>query len=86
METATGFKVTGDTTTIHAGSYGNYVVTTGTSQIQFEDKTWPLTGTPAKIHLDGIYSYTYDGATLQMAAYDPADTLEYYYKFTKTGN
>jgi len=86
METATGFKVTGDTATVHAGSYGGYIVTTSTGQVQFFDKTYPPTGTPAKIHLDGIYDYTYDGTTLKIAAFGPLDTLEYFYKFTKTGN
>jgi hypothetical protein len=86
LETATGFKVTGDTATLHAGSYGSYAVSASTSNIGFEDKTYPTTGTPKKIHLDGIYDYLYDGTTLQMAAYGPLDTLTYYYNLKKTGN
>jgi len=86
METATGFKVTGDTTKLHAGSYGSYEVNSTTSQIFFADKTFPLTGTPAKIHLSGPYNYEYNGTTLAMLAYGPQDTLQYYYQFTRTGN
>lgn len=88
METATGFKITGDTTTVHAGSYGGYEVSSngGSGQIEFLDKTYPTSGTPVKIHLDGIYDYIYDGTNLQLAAYSPLDTVEYFYKFTKTGN
>jgi hypothetical protein len=86
MEAATGFKVTGDTTTLHAGSYGSYEVNSTTFQIFFSDKTFPLTGTPAKIHLSGAYAYEYDGTTLALLAYGPQDTLQYYYQFTRTGN
>jgi len=86
LETATGFKITGDTTTLHAGSYGSYVGNSGTSQLVFEDKTLPPTGTPAKVHLNGLYDYRYNGTTLELRTYGPLDTLEYYYKFTRTGN
>jgi hypothetical protein len=86
VETATGFKVTGDTTTLHAGSYGSYVGDSGTSQIAFDDKTLPPTGTPAKVHLNGLYNYKYNATTLELLTYGPQDTLEYFYKFTRTGN
>jgi hypothetical protein len=85
MEAATGFKVTGDTT-LHAGSYGGFVVSESTNQVQFNDKTFPTTGTPAKVHLAGIYQYQFDGTSLVMITYGALDTLEYYYKMTKTGN
>src|ERR1700753_198044 len=77
METATGFKVTGDTSTIHAGSYGSYVVSSGAFEILFDDKTLPSGTTTGKIHLSGIYAYHYDGSTLQLAAYGPQDTLQF---------
>jgi len=86
LETASGFKITGDTTTLHAGSYGSYVGNSGTSQIVFEDKTFPPTGTPIKAHLNGLYDYRYSGTTLELRAYGPQDTLEYFYKFKRTGN
>jgi hypothetical protein len=86
METATGYKVTGDTTTLHAGSYGPYVVNAAASQILFADKTFPPSGTPAKVHLSGAYVYQYDGSTLELLTYGPQDTLQYFYKFTRTGN
>jgi hypothetical protein len=86
MQAATGFKITGDTTTYQAGSYGGFLVNEPTLQVVFYDKTFPATGTPAKIHLDGTYNYTYDGTNLEMGAWGAQDTLEYLYKFTKTGN
>ena len=86
LETATGFKVTGDTTTLHAGSYGSYVGDSGTSQIVFTDKTYPATGTPTKVHLNGLYSYSYNGTTLELLANGPQDTLQYFYKLTRTRN
>ena len=86
METATGFKVTGDTSTLHAGSYGGYSISSPTLQMLFVDQTYPPTGIPAKAHLNGIYSYRYDGTTLELLSYGPLDTLQYFYKFTRTGN
>jgi hypothetical protein len=86
METATGFKVTGDTTTLHAGSYGSYSLNSLSLQMLFVDQTYPPTGTPAKAHLNGIYAYRYDGTTLELLSYGPLDTLQYFYKFTRTGN
>lgn len=86
METATGYKVAGDTSTLHAGSFGSYGVNSFTSEIIFVDKTFPTSGTPTKVHLSGNYAYEYDGSTLKLAAYGPLDTLQYIYKFTRTGN
>jgi hypothetical protein len=86
MEPATGFTVTGDTTTYHAGSYGAFVVSSSTSQVEFYDKTYPANGITTKVHLDGIYNYTDDGTNLQLGTSDAADTLEYFYKLVRTGN
>ncbi len=87
METATGYIVTGDTSTVHAGSHGSYIVTTGNSTIEFIDKTYPTNGTtPTKIHLSGVYDYIYKGTNLQLVAYGALDTLSYYYNLTRTGN
>jgi hypothetical protein len=86
MEIATGFAVTGDTSTLQAGSYGGYNLTSLTNVIQFNDKTYPLTGTPAKAHLSGTYEYKYTGTTLQLLGYGALDTLSFYYNLTRTGN
>jgi hypothetical protein len=86
MEIATGFKVTGDTSTLHAGSYGGYNLTTTANTIAFFDRTYPPTGTPTKVHLSGIYQYLYSGTNLQILGYGPLDTLSFYYNLTKTGN
>jgi hypothetical protein len=86
MQPTTGFKITGDTSTVHAGSYGSYVFGSDYTEIDFIDKTYPATGTPVKNHLSGVYQYTYDGSTLQMVAYGPLDTLAYIYNMKKTGN
>jgi hypothetical protein len=86
LETTAGFAVTGDTSTLHAGSHGGYAVDPRTGRIQFQDVTYPATGTPTKVHLSGLYNYVYDGSNLQIAAYGPLDTLTYYYKMKRTGN
>jgi hypothetical protein len=75
------FTVTGDTTTVHAGSYG--IFTSNTSYVVFIDKTYPTDGTnPKKIHLAGTYQYYYDGSILQMLAF-PNDTSAYEYSLKK---
>lgn len=86
MQPATGYKVTGDTSTLHAGSYGTYIFGSDYTEIDFFDKTYPAGSTPLKNHLSGVYQYTYDGSTLQMIAYGPLDTLSYIYNLKKTGN
>src|ERR1700761_2160859 len=52
----TNFTVTGDTSKLHAGSFGTYALGTG-SFLTFKDKTEPTSGTPAKVHLNGNYNY-----------------------------
>ena len=77
LSAATGYTVTGDTTTLHAGSSGNYAVD-GT-YMQFNDKTLVSGVKPVnnKVHLSGLYQYLYDGTTLQIGASN--DTLNYFY-------
>ena len=82
----TGFAVTGDTATLHAGSYGGYIVNSTFTAIDFVDKTYPTTGTPTKVHLNGVYEYTFNGTSLQMEATSPFDTLQYYYNLNRTSN
>jgi len=86
MELKTGFAVTGDTSTLHAGSYGSYAVNSSYTEIQFNDKTFPASGVPVKDHLNGIYNYVYDGTNLQISAYGAFDTLAYIYTMKRTGN
>jgi hypothetical protein len=86
MDTKTGFKISGDTTTLHAGSYGSFIFGSGYTQIQFIDVTFPSTGKPTKIHLSGIYNYSYDGSSFKFLANGLLDTTSYRYNFTKTSN
>ena len=84
IETATGYKVTVDTSK-HAGSYGVCYVNSSTGYINFVDKTAPASGTPAKIHLNGLYQYSYDGTNFQLAQEGALDTTAIIYNFKKTG-
>ncbi|QKJ29144.1 hypothetical protein HQ865_05030 [Mucilaginibacter mali] len=76
MDVKTGYKVTGDTSTVHAGSFGDFSM--NAYAIQFADKTYTSTPPPSKIHLYGIYEYGYDGTNLQIDA-TFADTLGFFY-------
>jgi len=82
----TGFAVTGDTSKVHAGSYGAYIVNSNYTGIDFVDKTFPASGTPAKVHLNGVYQYTFNGTIFQLNAASAYDTLTYSYNLTRTGN
>ncbi len=84
LNTATGFSVGGDTSTVHAGSYGGYAITS--SYIQFNDVTYSKTSTSTKTHLEGIYEYYYDGSTFQMLGTPVSDTLAYQYDLKKSTN
>lgn len=75
------YTVTGDTTTVHAGSHGTYSLSA--PYIDFVDATYPLTGIPSKTHLNGVYEYYYDGTTFQMLAYS-TDTLSLQYDLKKS--
>lgn len=86
LSTNIGYTVKGDTTTIHAGSYGSFVV--GTANITFFDQTSFGAG-PTKTHLSGTYQYSYDGLNLLItgkAISASGDSLFYNYKFKKTSN
>jgi len=82
----TTFAVTGDTSTVHAGSFGTYEVNSFKTEMEFFDKTYPTTGIPAKYHLNGIYSFSYDGRNLEISSFGAFDTLSYTYTLVKTGN
>lgn len=86
MQPTVGFKVTGDTSTVHAGSYGTCIVNSTYNVINFNDSTYPATGTPTKIHLNGLYQYAYDGSVFQLIAQSTSDTVAYLYNLKRTGN
>ena len=86
MQPTVGFKVTGDTSTVHAGSFGTCVVNSTYGVVDFMDSTYPATGTPAKTHLNGVYQYAYDGTTFQLAAHGALDTTAWLYNLKRTGN
>lgn len=81
---AKGFQVTGDTSTVHAGSYGDFStnVSSGAGYIQFVDLTYSSAHPGTKRHLNGVYKYQYDGTTFQLL-YNSADTLSLQYNFKK---
>lgn len=80
LDTGMTYKVLGDTTTVHAGSKGQYGI--NSVYMRFNDNTYPKTGTPEKIHLYGNYSYIYDGSTLVILAVQ-GDTINYRYDLKK---
>ncbi|SHN00354.1 hypothetical protein [Mucilaginibacter sp. OK098] len=80
------YKVTGDTATVHAGSYGNYAGNSATGLITFEDKTYSSSAPFTKTHLAGTYNYVYDGTVFQMKAIGALDTLELQYDLKKVTN
>jgi len=85
MEAATGFKVTGDTSTVHEASYGGFIVYQANATIYFQDHdTYQPAGAPAKVHLNGLYNYSYDGTTLQIGYTSYLDTLVLKYDLKKT--
>ncbi|HEY5328207.1 MAG TPA: hypothetical protein VIJ27_14485 [Mucilaginibacter sp.] len=76
------YQVTGDTSTLHAGSHGAFLIGTNNA-IQFFDQTYPVSGTPTKIHLSGQYQYSYDGIVLRLNGFGPLDTVAYEYVLRK---
>jgi hypothetical protein len=80
LSTTTGYAVTGDTATVHAGSYGGFQE--NALNISFADVTYPTTGVPAKTHLAGIYDYAYDGVRFQITGTN-GDSIAYLYDLKK---
>lgn len=88
LDINTGFAVTGDTTTLHAGSKGDYAI--GPTNIAFADRTMPTTVTttpsnvpPQKVRLNGQYIYLYNGDVFQILKV-VGDTVRYEYDLKKT--
>lgn len=75
------FKVSGDTTVVHAGSKGKYFLNSG--YIGFQDDTYPPAGHPAKSHLNGYYNYYYDGTSVLQMVANSSDTLAVQYDLKK---
>lgn len=76
MDLTTGFSVTGDTSTVHAGSHGDFAL--DAINIRFADNS----GTSSKIQLNDLYDYTYDGSNFIISR-SYADTLGYLYTLKK---
>ena|ERR1700748_489177 len=85
MQLATGYAVTGDTTTVHAGSHGSYVINPN-NILQFTDNTLPpvVITVPVKVHLAGTYQYEYDGTNF--AIFNIQDTVAFEYALKKIAN
>lgn len=80
------YTVTGDTSTVHAGSKGSFIADGANHTMFFIDNTYPKSGPVTKTHLNGSYAYSYDGSAFKMVAYGPLDTLVLQYDLKKTGN
>jgi hypothetical protein len=76
------FAVTGDTSTVHAGSKGKFSLGYG-QDLVFDDKTFSATSTSTKTHLNGDYIYSYDGSSFQMVR-GVGDTISYQYILTQS--
>lgn len=70
------YKVTGDTSTVHAGSMGLWNISA--NSIKFQDNTYSPASTIKKARLFGEYDYAYDGSSLKMAV-SSVDTLSLQY-------
>jgi len=80
FSTTTGYAVLSDTSVVHGGSKGSFVV--DPLYIQFNDNTIPVGPVPTtgKVRLAGIYEYYYKGTSLKIGRSN--DTLGYYYDLT----
>lgn len=83
LETGGTYKVLGDTSTVHAGSKGNFTTMAG-SVINFQDNTFSTTGANTKIHLIGSYNYFYDGSSALQMVINSSDTLSIQYDLKRT--
>jgi hypothetical protein len=80
---AFSYAVTGDTSTLHAGSFGTFGISG--PYLLFNDKTYSAAAPISKTHLSGYYLYNYDGTNLIMYA-SHSDTLILGYNLKKTSN
>lgn len=82
-KTASTFAVSGDTSTVIAGSKGSYQLALNGNYILFLDNTLSASSVSTKAHLNGEYTYAFDGNNLQMLA-TSGDTLKVEYDLNKT--
>ena len=80
FSTTTGYEVLSDTSVVHAGSKGSYNV--DQLYMEFGDTTIPAGPIPTtgKVHLAGIYAYSYKGNSLKFTRSN--DTLGVFYDLT----
>ncbi|MEO6151484.1 MAG: hypothetical protein ABIP28_15040 [Mucilaginibacter sp.] len=80
---ATGYAVLSDTSIVHAGSKGSYIV--DPYFMQFTDSTIPAGPVPTtgKTHLAGVYDYYYKSPVLKFSR-TTSDTLGYSYDLILT--
>jgi len=83
LTTPNNFKITGDTSTVHAGSKGLFQF--NGSLIAFLDSTYKV-GPQAKFHLVNTYQYVYDGNNLIMQRANALQDSVLRYDFLKTSN
>ncbi|PTQ95051.1 hypothetical protein C8P68_106266 [Mucilaginibacter yixingensis] len=83
LNSTTGYTISGDTATVHGGSFGGYQYDYST--FLFGDKSYNVSLPQTKVHLDGYYDYLYTAAQnrLQISYEFANDTLVYYYDFRK---
>jgi len=81
LSQSAGFAITGDTSTLHAGSHGSYAA--NAYYMQFIDQTYIPASPGPKYHLQGVYNYAYNGTQLLIYV-SYADTLSLQYNFTKS--
>lgn len=86
MSQSSTYTVTGDTSTVHAGSKGYFTADGNNKAITFVDQTYSSSAPVTKTHLTGTYAYSYDGTSFKMEAYGAQDTLRLQYDLKKTGN
>jgi endonuclease IV len=82
LSTNTGYAITGDTATVHAGSYGSF--SEDFVNMIFDDLTYPTGTLSNKTHLSGFYTYEYYGDTLKIKPGGAqSDTLKFLYTLKK---
>jgi hypothetical protein len=86
MSPSSTYSVTGDTTTVHAGSKGTFTADQSSGVISFVDNTYSSKAPVTKTHLKGTYVYAYDGTSFKIEAFGALDTLRLQYDLKKTGN
>jgi hypothetical protein len=85
LSSGIGYEILGDTSTFQAGSHGNFGEFP--DSLLFTDQTLPASGVPApnsKLHLNGVFRYTWNGTSLQMVGKTDSTVSEYVLTRTST--